>query len=27
LVEYSKDFRGELKERQLILEFHKGETK
>ena len=27
LVEYSRDFRGELKERQLILEFHKGETK
>lgn len=27
LVEYSKDFRGESKERQLILEFHKGETK
>jgi Tfp pilus assembly protein PilP len=27
LVEYSKDFRGDLKERQLILEFHKGETK
>ena len=27
LVEYSKDFRGEFKERQLILEFRKGETK
>lgn len=27
LVEYSKDFLGALKERQLILEFHKGETK
>ncbi len=27
LVEYSKNFRGELQERQLILEFHKGETR
>jgi Tfp pilus assembly protein PilP len=27
LVEYSKDFRGESKERQIILEFRKGETK
>jgi Tfp pilus assembly protein PilP len=27
LVEYSKDFRGEFKERKLILEFRKGETK
>ncbi len=27
LVEYSKDFRGEFKERQLIIEFRKGETK
>ena len=27
LVEYSKDYRGESKERQLILEFRKGEIK
>ncbi len=27
LVEYTKDFQGESKERKIILEFHKGETK
>jgi len=26
LVEYSRDFRGEIKPRQIILEFHKGEV-
>ena len=26
LVEFSRDFRGKLKPRELILEFHKGEV-
>ncbi|UCD36411.1 MAG: pilus assembly protein PilP [Nitrospiraceae bacterium] len=26
IVEYTKDFRGEIKPRQIILEFHKGEV-